>query len=232
MYTGMRERLLADRGFPVKVGIELGIGLFCKIAAEREKRKEAFPRELDFVLANVIMALIADFMLVWLPAPTLSYAPATVKKQSGLAKFIASCPDNAFQVRNLGLECTSMQISMTHCVCSVALCGVCKRKLPYLRLHLLCFCGRRGANGNARSQVVPSGQAGWSLAQRTGAVVRNGGKLLGVGFTASLLGVGITNTLLAIRQNLDPNFQPDNPKQVRPSLHAHDHLCPLSACSN
>lgn len=30
-------------------------------------------QELDFVLANVMMALIADFMLVWLPAPTLSY---------------------------------------------------------------------------------------------------------------------------------------------------------------
>ena len=30
-------------------------------------------QELDFVLANVVMALIADFMLVWLPAPTLSY---------------------------------------------------------------------------------------------------------------------------------------------------------------
>ena len=31
-------------------------------------------QELDFVAANVMMALIADFMLVWLPAPTLSYA--------------------------------------------------------------------------------------------------------------------------------------------------------------
>ncbi len=30
-------------------------------------------QELDFVLANVIMALVADFMLVWLPAPTLSF---------------------------------------------------------------------------------------------------------------------------------------------------------------
>ena len=30
-------------------------------------------QELDFVLANVLMALVADFMLVWLPAPTLSY---------------------------------------------------------------------------------------------------------------------------------------------------------------
>ena len=33
-------------------------------------------QELDFVLANVLMALVADFMLVWLPAPTLSYRRA------------------------------------------------------------------------------------------------------------------------------------------------------------
>ena len=33
----------------------------------------ALLQELDFVLANVIMALVADFMLVWLPAPTLSF---------------------------------------------------------------------------------------------------------------------------------------------------------------
>ena len=28
------------------------------------------------MLANVLMALVADFMLVWLPAPTLSYRRA------------------------------------------------------------------------------------------------------------------------------------------------------------
>jgi len=39
----------------VKVGIELGIGLVCKIAAEREKRRSSFKKEIDFVFANVIM---------------------------------------------------------------------------------------------------------------------------------------------------------------------------------
>ena len=28
--------------------------------------------QLDFVFANLLMALVADFMLVWLPAPTFS----------------------------------------------------------------------------------------------------------------------------------------------------------------
>jgi hypothetical protein len=56
------------------------------------------PQELDFVAANVVMAIIADFMLVWLPAPTLSYASAAVAgKFNLLGKMFAGCPDNAFQ---------------------------------------------------------------------------------------------------------------------------------------
>jgi hypothetical protein len=55
-------------------------------------------QELDFVAANVVMAIIADFMLVWLPAPTLSYAAAAAAgKFNLLGKMFAGCPDNAFQ---------------------------------------------------------------------------------------------------------------------------------------
>lgn len=47
-----------------------------------------------------MMALIADFMLVWLPAPTLSFAgQQSAKTQNRLQRFMRSCPDNAFQVR-------------------------------------------------------------------------------------------------------------------------------------
>ena len=196
LVAGFRERLLADTGFFVKVSIELGIGLVCKLTAEYGKRGKAFKQELDFVFANVVsrvlnlralvsnrlcctlelegnvdmayegdmllmsgtllqvMALIADFMLVraatlcygpapallfpegtdmnlfvhtatepyarapqsvhrcnqsnvfkllarqvWLPAPTLSFAAQQGSKtQGGLARFLRSCPDNAFQV--------------------------------------------------------------------------------------------------------------------------------------
>ena len=63
--AGFRDRLLADESFIVKVGIELGIGLVCKLAAEKEKRRSAFKREIDFVFANVIMV-----------RPALSHPPA------------------------------------------------------------------------------------------------------------------------------------------------------------
>jgi hypothetical protein len=52
------------------------------------------------------MALIADFMLVWLPAPTVSLRPKLTSGAGGLAKFFYNCPDNAFQVtREISLLC-------------------------------------------------------------------------------------------------------------------------------
>lgn len=55
--------MLGDPSFLVKVGIEVGIGLAMKCAAELNKRGENFNAELDFVFANVLMALCADFMV-------------------------------------------------------------------------------------------------------------------------------------------------------------------------
>ena len=155
---GFRDRLLADPQFFVKVAIEVGIGIFTKSTAEYAKRGSRFGDELDFVAANVMMALVADFMLVWLPAPTLSFAPKSAAKQGALAAFLASCPENAFQ-------------------------------------------------------KVPAGYKPFTVAQRGGAVLRNGAKLLGVGFGASLLGVSATNALVAARQFLDPSFSPPNAPQ-------------------
>ncbi|KAK9809869.1 hypothetical protein WJX72_000680 [[Myrmecia] bisecta] len=155
---GFRERLLADPSFFVKVAIEVGIGIFTKTSAEYTKRGAAFSAELDFVAANILMALVADFMLVWLPAPTLSYSPKEDKEQNTLAAFFASCPDNAFQ-------------------------------------------------------TVPPGYQPFTLAQRAGATVRNGAKLLAVGFTASLLGVGVTNAIIFVRHLLDPSWAPPNDPQ-------------------
>lgn len=105
---GFRERLLADPGFLVKVAIEVGIGMACKITAEYEKRKNRFSKELDFVLANTIMALIADFMLVWLPAPTISFQSRT-KSGGKLMQFLANCPDNAFQRVPAGMQPFTVQ---------------------------------------------------------------------------------------------------------------------------
>ncbi len=49
------------------------------------------------------MALIADFMLVWLSAPRMLAAGAAHPHRSALSKFLASCPDNAFQAGGAAL---------------------------------------------------------------------------------------------------------------------------------
>lgn len=56
--------------------------------------------------------------------------------------------------------------------------------------------------------MVPPGYAPFTLAQRLGALIRNGVKLLAVGTGASLVGVAATNGLVAARQLLDPAFVP------------------------
>jgi hypothetical protein len=44
------------------------------------------------------MAIVADFMLVWLPAPTVSLQPPIAGNAGAISKFFYNCPDNAFQV--------------------------------------------------------------------------------------------------------------------------------------
>ncbi|CAI7908425.1 unnamed protein product [Closterium sp. NIES-54] len=108
-FGGFKERLLADDLFMTKVAIECGIGICTKTSAELERRRGAFFPEFDFVIADVIMALIADFMLVWLPAPTIPLHPALAKEATALQKFLDTCPDNAFQVPVRGTEYTLLQ---------------------------------------------------------------------------------------------------------------------------
>ncbi|QHO23379.1 hypothetical protein HN51_047106 [Arachis hypogaea] len=44
------------------------------------------------------MAILADFMLVYLPAPTMSLRPPLGINAGPIVKFFHNCPDNAFQV--------------------------------------------------------------------------------------------------------------------------------------
>lgn len=44
------------------------------------------------------MAILADFMLVYLPAPTVSLRAPLAINAGHIAKFFHNCPDNAFQV--------------------------------------------------------------------------------------------------------------------------------------
>lgn len=108
-FGGFRERLLADDLFLAKVAMECGVGIFTKTAAELEKRKENFTKELDFVCADVVMAIVADFMLVWLPAPTVSLRPPPSVSAGLIAKFFFGCPENAFQVALAGTSYSLIQ---------------------------------------------------------------------------------------------------------------------------
>ena len=107
--AGFRERLLGDALFLNKLAIEVGIGICTKLSAEAAKRRENFAKEADFVVANVIMAIIADFMLTWLPAPTLPLSPKLASTASAAARFWAGVPDNAFQVVTAGRTFSGVQ---------------------------------------------------------------------------------------------------------------------------
>ncbi|KAK3138892.1 hypothetical protein QOZ80_5AG0374790 [Eleusine coracana subsp. coracana] len=108
-FGGFKERLLADDLFLSKVAFECGIGIFTKTAAEYEKRRENFMKELDFVICDVVMAIVADFMLVWLPAPTVSLQRPIAGNAGAIAKFFYNCPDNAFQVALAGSSYSLLQ---------------------------------------------------------------------------------------------------------------------------
>ncbi|CAK7331096.1 unnamed protein product [Dovyalis caffra] len=108
-FDGFKERLLADDLFLAKVGIECGVGMFTKTAAEYERRRENFFNELEVVFADVVMAIIADFMLVFLPAPTVPLRLPLAGNAGAIAKFFHNCPDNAFQVALAGTSYSLLQ---------------------------------------------------------------------------------------------------------------------------
>jgi hypothetical protein len=53
-FQGFRERLLADDLFLAKLAMECGVGVIAKTAAEYEKRRENFVKEIDIVIADVV----------------------------------------------------------------------------------------------------------------------------------------------------------------------------------
>ncbi|ESQ41218.1 hypothetical protein EUTSA_v10013804mg [Eutrema salsugineum] len=108
-FAGFRERLLADDLFLAKLAMECGVGVFTKTAAEYERRRENFFNELEVVCADVAMAIIADFMLVYLPAPTVSLRPPLALTAGGISKFFHNCPENAFQIAISGTSYTLLQ---------------------------------------------------------------------------------------------------------------------------
>ena len=206
---GFRDRLLADPGFLVKLAIEVGIGIFTKSTAEYAKRGSNFSGELDFVAANVAMALVADFMLVWLPAPSLSFACVALDGVEGWVGPGAGlgggrsprwprpeeCPPHLLWARGSGHHPhTTQPLPPTPHPPNPPL----PSPKPTAATNAV-SAFFRSCPENA-FQKVQAGRPPFSAAQRGGAVLRNGAKLLGVGFGASLLGVSATNGIIAIRQ--------------------------------
>lgn len=96
---GMRNRFLADKLFLLKIMIEEGIGVFGKLSAEYEQRRSEFWRQGEFVFANLITAILADFALVYLPAPSVALQRISGEKGFGtwLANLSTILPSNIFQ---------------------------------------------------------------------------------------------------------------------------------------
>lgn len=93
---GMRNRFLADRLFLLKIMIEEGMGIAGKLGAEYERRRENFFKEGEFVFANLVTALLADFALVYLPAPSVSLVKAG-GNAGWLQRIATDLPSNIFQ---------------------------------------------------------------------------------------------------------------------------------------
>ncbi|CAN0015997.1 unnamed protein product [Pylaiella littoralis] len=99
--SSWRARLLGDTTFMTKLAIEMVTGTMAQFLAEYQKRGKKFMEELDFVFADTLTCLFANFAAVWLSCPTVA-VKAVCKKEAAkaggaLQKFIASCPSNAFQ---------------------------------------------------------------------------------------------------------------------------------------
>jgi hypothetical protein len=102
---GFKDKASFDKKFITKLSVELCVGFVTQLVAEFSKRGAQTMVEFDFVIANLIMGLFANFFSVYLTAPSLksSTAPKLDKKETKFTKFSDGCPDNAFQkVTTLG----------------------------------------------------------------------------------------------------------------------------------
>jgi hypothetical protein len=96
---GLKDRAAYDSKFTTKLSVELCVGFVTQLIAEYAKRGSKTLLEIDFVIADLVMGLSANFFAVYLSAPVLQTSKSKVSdaKVSQLAAFIAGCPDNSFQ---------------------------------------------------------------------------------------------------------------------------------------
>lgn len=99
--NGMKRRLLADKLFLLKIAIEEGIGVAGKLSAEYKVRRDNFWKETEFVFPNLISAILADFALVYFPAPSIDLGNAAGGNNwltKRFSKLASNLPTNIFQV--------------------------------------------------------------------------------------------------------------------------------------
>ena len=98
-YNGFIERAAYDPQFATKIAIEMVIGFVTQLFAEIAKRGSRSWLEIDFIVADIVMGLTANFFAVYLSAPTgASDDTSGHKNLSPVEKFFSNCPDNAFQI--------------------------------------------------------------------------------------------------------------------------------------
>ena len=108
---GLKDRAAYDSKFTTKLSVELCVGFVTQLIAEYAKRGVKTMAEIDFVIADLVMGLSANFFAVYLSAPVLqtSKAPPSGAKQSAFATFLAGCPDNSFQKTSPGSSYSILQ---------------------------------------------------------------------------------------------------------------------------
>ncbi|CAK8542180.1 unnamed protein product [Lathyrus sativus] len=84
--NGWRSRVAADPQFPFKVLMEELVGVTACVLGDMASRPNFGLNELDFVFSTLVVGAILNFTLMYLLAPTLGSASAT------LPAIFASCP--------------------------------------------------------------------------------------------------------------------------------------------
>ncbi|GAA0154932.1 hypothetical protein LIER_12774 [Lithospermum erythrorhizon] len=87
----------------------LGVLIGSLLGATGAPRLSKGERALSALVQLRVMAIIADFMLVWLPAPTVALRQRGTTGAIPLMKFFDRCPDNAFQVALVGTSYSFIQ---------------------------------------------------------------------------------------------------------------------------
>ncbi|KAF5828165.1 hypothetical protein DUNSADRAFT_18105 [Dunaliella salina] len=94
-----RDRMMADKMFLFKVGVEVLIDSGCATVAEVRKRGKDFWGEFEFYLSDLLVGLVMDVVLVSLMTPTAVLGGGTraAMSTSWLQKQLAKVPSAVFE---------------------------------------------------------------------------------------------------------------------------------------